>query len=527
MSETNELKVLLIEDNPGDARIIIDMLSQENVSIKFSRFAIQDSLYTVDHVISLKQARGRLVDMDIDVVLLSLSLPEGAGMRALETLDAFNLSAPIVALTGFNDPIGVGIDAVTHGAQDYLSKSELDRKFLIRTLRYAIERRKVNRELNESQRRFKDLATLLPQTVFEVNAMGTITYANSFGLDFFGYTEDELDSGIHVLSLFSETEHERINDSFNKLMEGEVPSSGNEYEMLKRNGEKRSILVYTTPVVTDGFVSGLRGIGIDISDRKLMENELKRYNERLEGEVRQRTQEAIQSEKMASLGQLVAGVAHEVNNPLTFIKSNSQFVFEDLEDIKVKRELNDEDRELLADIQDLMKKNIDGINRIATITKTLKRFAKPEKEGKVPADINEGIRDTLVIVHNQLKNRIEIHEEYGDIPQVVCNIGQLNQVFMNLIINASQAMNEGDIWLRTWSKGGDVFVSVKDNGEGIPEEKLKAIFDPFFTSKAQGTGLGLSITYRIIEEHGGDIRVESNIGQGTEFVVRIPLGKRV
>ena len=170
-----------------------------------------------------------------------------------------------------------------------------------------------------------------------------------------------------------------------------------------------------------------------------------------------------------------------------------------------------------------MNTNIDGIDRIATITRTLKRFAKSDSEGMVKADVNEGFRDTLVIVHNQLKHRVEVHEDYGKIPRTVCNLGQLNQVFMNMVLNSSQAMDAGDIWIKTWNDEQNIYIEIKDNGSGIPEDKLQRIFDPFFTTRHDGTGFGLSISYRIMKDHNGDVQVKSEVGKGTTMKIVLPI----
>jgi signal transduction histidine kinase len=242
-------------------------------------------------------------------------------------------------------------------------------------------------------------------------------------------------------------------------------------------------------------------------------------------EIQKRTSELVQSEKMASIGLLVAGVSHEVNNPLAYIKSNSEFIKEDIIELRELCKQKGMDTAIFDRLEKMLNTNIEGINRIAVITKTLKRFAKPDTGEQAPADINQGIKDTLVIVHNRLKHRVTVHEQYGEISQLKCNIGQLNQVFMNLIINSSDAMDTGEIWIKTWSAKGNIFVQIKDNGRGIPEENLTKIFDPFFTTKKEGTGLGLSLSYKIVQECKGDIKVKSEVGKGTTMVIRLPMEK--
>jgi signal transduction histidine kinase len=269
-------------------------------------------------------------------------------------------------------------------------------------------------------------------------------------------------------------------------------------------------------------VKRLEGSITDITERKQMEEELKRHTEHLEEEVRQRTNELIQSEKMAAIGLLLTGVAHEINNPLGYINSNSEIINEHLQSLK-ENYYDDQTLQIINEICELIQTNIMGVNRIITITKSLRRFAMPDKGQIALANINQGIKDTLLILHNQLKHRIEVIEDYNEVPNVKCNIGQLNQVFMNLILNSSQAMDKGKIWIKTWSENNKIHIEIKDNGKGIDTEKIKNIFDPFFTTKKSGTGLGLSLSYRIIKDHNGNIKVESKVGEGTKMLIELPL----
>jgi signal transduction histidine kinase len=147
---------------------------------------------------------------------------------------------------------------------------------------------------------------------------------------------------------------------------------------------------------------------------------------------------------------------------------------------------------------------------------------KPGSEDKSFGDVNQGIKDTLLIVGNRLKHRIEIHEEYGEIPNVLCNIEQLNQVFMNVILNSSEAMESGNIHIKTWVADGNINIEFQDDGKGISQEDINKIFDPFFTTKKDGTGLGLSLSYRIIQDHNGTIKVESEENKGTTVKIELP-----
>jgi len=261
----------------------------------------------------------------------------------------------------------------------------------------------------------------------------------------------------------------------------------------------------------------------DITERKHMVEELNRHREHLEEEVKLRTNELIQAEKMIALGQLVSGVAHEVNNPLAFIRSNTEFIKKITLNLKDQLNENDLSLDSLDEIEELIKINIEGINRISLITTALKRFAKPGMEEKSFADINQGIKDTLLIVGNKLKHRINVHEDYCELPKVLCNIERLNQVFMNVILNASEAMDNGNIKIKTYNDLGNVCIEISDDGKGISEDEINKIFDPFFTTKDSGTGLGLSLSYRIVQAHGGNIKVDSQLGKGTKIKISFPM----
>lgn len=263
--------------------------------------------------------------------------------------------------------------------------------------------------------------------------------------------------------------------------------------------------------------------------------------------------QVLQQEKMASIGQLAAGIAHEINNPTGFIMSNlntllkysariKDFVSsqtealnliskdissnkEILEKLKEKRKTSKFDH-IIEDIGSLVTESIDGAERIKRIVQDLKNFSRIDEAEYKLADINAGIESTINILWNELKYKAVIKKEYGDIPRTKCNLGQLNQVFMNILINAVQAMDkQGEITVKTWNEADSIYISISDTGSGIPEDKINRIFEPFFTTKpvGEGTGLGLSITYDIVRKHNGDIRVKSELGVGTTFIINIPV----
>ena len=258
----------------------------------------------------------------------------------------------------------------------------------------------------------------------------------------------------------------------------------------------------------------------------------------------------LQSEKMASIGQLAAGVAHEINNPIGFVTSNlgslenylkdifaitdayarAEAAFgrdcQQLDEVRLLKQERDFDF-LKADITALMAESREGLTRVAKIVRDLKDFSRPGETTMQHADLHQGLDSTLNIIWNELKYKCTVNKAYGELPPVWCVPSQLNQVFMNLLLNAADAIpDKGEINIRTGRQGGEVFVAIADSGIGIPAENLSRIFDPFFTTKpvGKGTGLGLSLVYSIVQKHGGHIAVESKPGQGSTFTVRLPVG---
>jgi signal transduction histidine kinase len=256
----------------------------------------------------------------------------------------------------------------------------------------------------------------------------------------------------------------------------------------------------------------------------------------------------LQQDKMASVGQLAAGVAHEINNPMGFIISNLGSLGKYVEKLAAYldadermmagcdptvREMAIQERQkykidrIRKDMPDLIHESSDGAQRVRQIVQDLKSFSRVDGGKFASADINEGLASTLSIAANELKYKTTVTREFGVLPRVWCNIGQLNQVFLNMLVNAAHAIvNHGEISITTWEEGGTVRIAISDTGGGIPPENLKRIFDPFFTTKevGKGTGLGLAIAYDIVvNKHGGQIDVSSEVGVGTTFTIVLPV----
>jgi PAS domain S-box-containing protein len=256
----------------------------------------------------------------------------------------------------------------------------------------------------------------------------------------------------------------------------------------------------------------------------------------------------LQSEKMASIGQLAAGIAHEINNPVGFVSSNIgslQRYTDDLLRLVSAYELVEAALPATAlaaianlkaevdlaylrdDVRQLIEESTEGLLRVRQIVQDLKNFSHASATEMELADIEAGLDSTLNVVWNELKYKAEVVKEYGHIPAVRCIQSQLNQVFMNLLVNAAHAIDgRGRITLRTGAIADAVWVEIEDSGSGIKPEHLDRIFDPFFTTKpvGQGTGLGLSLSYQIVQKHGGQIEVRSELGKGSVFRVVVPCG---
>lgn len=299
---------------------------------------------------------------------------------------------------------------------------------------------------------------------------------------------------------------------------------------------------YEIEYLIQAFNDMIRNVSVARRTLETKIQELKKAN----NEIKETQTTLVQSAKMISLGQIVAGVAHELNNPVAFIYSNMHHLSTYLDKMtrlvseyrnkktllpdSAKSELENLEKELdidfiLGDITELTKSCLDGANRTKDIVLGLRTFSRMEESEFRPWDIHEGISSTLRLLNAELKNRITVHQVFGELPKIECSPSQLNQVFMNLLANAIQAIpGKGQIWIRTRSLGDQVEIEIEDTGSGMSEDTLSHIFVPFFTTKkvGEGTGLGLSIAYGLVQKHQGKIEVQSSVGKGTLFRISLP-----
>ncbi|MBF0319311.1 MAG: PAS domain S-box protein [Nitrospirae bacterium] len=387
---------------------------------------------------------------------------------------------------------------------------------------------------------------------------GVIIYSNESEAIMHGYTVNELiGSDIEILAP-KDLRKPLTQDQLKRLKRWKRES----INMRKDESTFPVQLMSDVVMDDDGQLTAIVTSCEDITERRQMEEKIFRHSESLEATVKARTAELyktftelkqsqeqlIQSAKMASLGILTAGVAHEINNPLSFVYGNignlEKFVHKlfsllnkydtiesssesKLEIESFKQEINF--KYITERIDTLIVKTKEGANRIKKIVLDLKNFARLDIADLTDMDVNESLNTTLELLYHEYKNRVVIKREYGEIPKLQCYAAKVNQVFMNLLINSCQAIEgEGEVIIRTSADDETVNIAIIDNGKGIPPEIKDKIFDPFFTTKpvGVGTGLGLSISYKIIKEHGGEIIVESRPGKGTTFTVSIPLPKK-
>lgn len=412
----------------------------------------------------------------------------------------------------------------------------------------ALSRREAERTLELNEKRMSNFFRFSHDMIYSTDENNRFTSINQAGITLFG-----MKSGDDIIGR-SFTDFLKNIDDMKFFLErlrkfGYV--ADHEVLLMKSDGTSVFCLQTSHAVKNEkGEITEIQGMIKDITDRIKNERELWQMNLEL-SEMNTRLQQAkdmmFQHEKLASIGQLAAGVAHEINNPLGFLKSNQYTLHKYFSDIRKAWEQdivrgNEEclraSKELDLDFlfgeaENIFRENDEGYARIVKIVSNLMSFSRMEQKIDFElCDVHEGIESTLVVAWNEIKYVADVTKKFGDIPKIYAHKGEINQVVLNILVNAAQAIGaqkraeKGRIEIETTLEGPNVVIFIRDDGPGIPQSVISRIFDPFFTTKdpGKGTGLGLSISYDIVvTKHKGKLTVDSEEGQGTVFRIELPV----
>lgn len=371
--------------------------------------------------------------------------------------------------------------------------------------------------LRESEEKYRELANSLPQVVYEMDANGIITFVNRNAFDFFGYTQDDFDKGLNALNMLIPEDRDRASENILRRLNGEEFSS-QEYTALRKDGGTFPIMVHVTPVIRNNEPMGLRGIMIDITDHKQSEEEKKELESQLQ-----------QVQKMEAIGTLAGGIAHDFNNILYSILGYAELAMDDVPEGSLARE----------NLKEVLK----GAVRAKDMVQQILTFSRKTDTKKKPIRIQSVVTEALNLLRTSIPTTIELRQNIdADCGPILADPTQIHQVVMNLATNAYQAMREkgGVLELTLMEEkistddsgfyldlhpGKYLKLTVSDTGHGIDKVIMEKIFDPYFTTKGpgEGTGMGLAMAHGIIKDHGGNIKVYSEVGKGTVFRIYLPL----
>ncbi|MEJ2038227.1 MAG: response regulator [Desulfosarcinaceae bacterium] len=510
-------------------------------------------------------------------------MPEMDGLELCRRVRAASTEAYVyVIMLTAKDRTQDLVHVLQAGADDYIPKpfdpDEMNARVLtgIRVLDLEDRHKKLQSTLIESRNKLRIVFDSLRELIVSVEPGFTIVSANKAFIDMVssspteivGQNCQDLIENSALLRCFLSDLKSIVNDAFsegrvrNLQLKGCDTSGGATCLQVACLPIKDDLMrTFQTVIVMKDITEDQRKAEeIQALNKRLLETsvQIEAKNIKLENALKrlEDTQaQMLQSEKMASIGQLAAGVAHEINNPTGFVSSNLKTLSDYQNDIiallggyrEIVQELTgmeslspsittkveemakmeaDIDIEfLMEDMADLIGDCREGTERIKKIIMDLKDFAHPGEDTVQSTDINRGLDSTLNVVNNEIKYKATVHRDFGDIPSVRGFPQQVNQVFMNILVNAAQSIeNSGDIHIATRTVDSQVEITIRDTGCGISQENIPKIFDPFFTTKevGKGTGLGMNIAYKIIEKHKGTISVQSQVGEGTVFTIRLP-----
>jgi signal transduction histidine kinase len=545
-------RILLVEDNSLDVRLLREMLKDQGRH----KFALAEVGF-------MGEAESHLATNAVDVILLDLGLPDAQGLESVRRAHAAAPGTPLVVLTGCDDE-SMADKALREGAQDFLVKGTIETPGLARAIRYATQRKTAEVEMQEARKEAEGanrvkgelLAALqdaqaetdlflrsIPSILIGLDAQGHITRWNLTATNTFGVDDRSAqgraidDCGIRWLRPDMKAEITRWLGTETSYRCDNLP-----YE---REGETRLLGLYVLRILAEtDKPTGFIVTGADVTERMGLELQLR------------------QAQKLEAIGQLAAGIAHEINTPTQFVGHNIRFLKDSWGSIAeflnfcgtvqaecatgpVSREHLQQFSELhqkcdleylLKNIPDAIDNSLEGVSRVAKIVKGFKEFSHPGSEGKRVINLNQAIETTISVSRHEWKYCADLVTVFDpDLPLVPCLVGEFNQVILNLIINSAHAIGsglekngqgKGTITISTRREGEWARISVADTGAGIPVEIRSRVFEPFFTTKevGKGTGQGLALAHAaIVNRHQGQLWFESEPGQGTTFFIRLPL----
>ncbi len=373
-------------------------------------------------------------------------------------------------------------------------------------------------EVKQREQEYRALAEFLPEIVFEANTHGQLVFVNSNAFRLMGYTEADFRRGLSITDLVAPEERESAAANIRQVLTSRTPSKGNEYTMVRKDGSRFPCMVFSAPILTQGQTSGLRGILVDISERKRAESERAKLETQIEN-----------AQRLESLGVLAGGIAHDFNNLLAAILGNADLALLDLPPDSPTRE----------SLEDIRK----AARRASEMTNQLLAYSGKGRFVVQTASINELIRDMGHLIRVSVSKRAAVqYQLFEGIPKIRCDAGQIRQVIMSLVTNASDACSEDngvvviETGLRRLSRarlntmllgleaaeGSYGLLHIADNGCGMPPEVAERVFEPFFSTKFAGHGLGLSAVLGIVRSHQGVVELHSVPGAGTSVSVYFP-----
>jgi two-component system, NtrC family, sensor kinase len=530
------IHILHLEDDPADAELVKAQIEEAGLSCRITRVQTRDEFDE-----ALRQN-------GYDIILADYRLPMYDGMSALQLAKELRPDIPFIFVSGIMGE-EAAIESLKSGATDYVLKHRLSRlapavKRALAEVQEHIALRKMEHLILAATIQWSDSFDAMSDGVSIHSTDRTILNVNRAACRLLGKTAEEV-IGKKCFQVF----HGAENPIAGCPLENTILSRRKEHIVIVEPMLDKWLAVSTSPILdASGDITKIVHTIRDITLQKKADEDLKETQFQM-----------LQSEKMASIGQLATGVANGINNPVGFVSSNletlsdyqrnisqilseyRQFIdkvkcakdngtdmteIENLASCLQKKESDLDIAYILEDVPNLIHESCEGLDLIKQIVLDLRYFSHPGEDALKLANINQTLDTTLNIVWNELKYKATIIKDYGDLPQVRCYPQQINQVFMDLLVNAAQAIEkQGEIRITTREVGSNVEIAISDTGQGIAAENLSRIFDPFFTTKAvgKGMGLGLNVTYNIVKKHHGAIDVQSEPGKGTTFTIRIPV----